>query len=208
MSTPVPATGAAARALAIGVTLGLLAACAPVRLRQTPQALAAQQLRESRLAAQNNWHLTAHIAVSNGHDGGSGQLDWQQNGAQFRFVVHAPVSGRTWELYGDAEHAVLEGVDAQADVATDAQQLLHERLGWEVPLADLGDWIRGMRAPGRPATLRYDAADLPALLVQDGWTVEFRDWFVNRDPPLPRKVFARKGSAHVRVAIQDWSLHE
>jgi outer membrane lipoprotein LolB len=185
-----------------------LAACAPVRVRENPAALAAQQAREARLAPMAHWTLNAHIAVSNGHDGGSGDLTWTQSGDAFRFTVRAPVTGKTWTLSGDAGHAVLEGVDPQPDMDTDAQRLLHDRLGWDVPLADLRAWVRGLRAPGSTATMQYDERDLPATIEQDGWRVEYRDWFADRDRPLPRKVFASRADARVRMAIESWNVDD
>lgn len=190
------------------LALGLIAvsACAPVRVRETPAALAAQQAREARLAPLTHWTLTAHIGVSNGGDGGSGDLTWEQDGAAFRFTVRAPVTGKTWTLSGVAAHAVLEGVDPQSDSDSDAQRLLHDRLGWDVPLADLRAWVRGLRAPGAAADVQYDARNLPAVIEQDGWRVEYRDWFAERDPPLPRKVFASRGDARVRMVVESWNL--
>lgn len=189
----------------LAAVLLALAACAPVRVRETPAALAAQQAREAQLAPLTHWSLTARIGVSNGGEGGSGDLLWEQDGDAYRFTVHAPVTGKTWTLSGNASRAVLEGVDPQPDIDTDAQRLLHDRLGWDVPLADLRAWIRGLRAPGSPARVQYDAANLPAVIEQDGWKVEYRDWFTQRNPPLPRKVFASRNEARVRVAISGWN---
>lgn len=192
---------------AIALTILALAACAPVRLRETPAALAAQQAREARLMPLTHWTLNAHIAVSNGGDGGSGDLTWVQYGDVFHFTVRAPISGKTWTLNGDKGHAVLEGVDPQPDSDTDAQRLLHARLGWDVPLADLCAWVRGLRAPDTSAAqVQYDERNLPALIEQDGWKVQYRDWFSDRDPPLPRKVFASRGDAHVRMVIEQWKV--
>ena len=185
-----------------------VAACAPVRTRETPAAAAAQAAREAELAQRAHWTLTARIAVSNGQDGGSGELAWRQDGARYTFTVHAPVTGRTWKLSGDAQRAVLEGVDAQPDVGTDAERLLRERLGWDVPLAELDAWVRGMRAASGRADVQYDDKNLPAVIEQSGWKVEYRDWFVGRDPALPRKLFASRGAARVRMAIEDWNFDE
>jgi outer membrane lipoprotein LolB len=185
-----------------------LAACAPVRVRETPAALAAQQAREAKLAPLTNWNLTAHIGVSNRGDGGSGDLTWEQDGEAFRFTVRAPVTGKTWTLRGDAGHAELEGVDPQPDTNADAQRLLHDRLGWDVPLADLRAWVRGLRASGSTASVQYDEANLPAVIEQDGWRVEYRDWFADRNPPLPRKVFASRGDARVRMVIESWNADD
>jgi outer membrane lipoprotein LolB len=103
---------------------------------------------------------------------------------------------------------VLEGVDPQPDEDSDAQRLLHDRLGWDVPLADLRAWVRGLRASGSPASVQYDEANLPAVIEQDGWRVEYRDWFADRNPPLPRKVFASRGDARVRMAIESWNADD
>lgn len=186
----------------------LLAACAPVRVHETAKTLAGMRAREDLLRPISSWSLNAHIAVSSGHDGGSGQLDWVQDGASYAFTVRAPVTGRTWKLSGDAVRAVLEGVDPRPDYAADAQDLLRKRLGWNVPLSDLRAWVRGLRAPDSPARTEFDTQGLPALIEQDGWKVEYRDWFMDRQPPLPRKVFASNGRARVRMLIESWSLHE
>jgi outer membrane lipoprotein LolB len=197
----------AARSAALLVCL-LAAACAPVRVRETPAAAAAQSAREADLAPRTQWTLTARIAVSNGADGGSGELVWQQKGERYTFTVQAPVTGRTWKLSGDAQRAVLEGVDPQPDVGADAERLLHERLGWDVPLADLDAWVRGLRAASARANVQYDERNLPAVIEQSGWKVEYRDWFTDRTPPLPRKVFASRGTARVRMAIESWNFDE
>ncbi|MGA9334122.1 MAG: lipoprotein insertase outer membrane protein LolB [Rudaea sp.] len=188
--------------------LAALAACAPLRVRQNPQSLAAQALREKALALQTHWELTAHIGVSDGRDGGSGQLEWRQDGDNFSFTVRAPVTGRTWKLSGDKTRAMLEGVDPKPDTDSQAQRLLKQRLGWDVPLNDLAAWVRGLRAPSSDATLVFDAQDRPAVLDQDGWKVEYRGWFDDRNPPLPRKLFASKGKAHVRMVIENWSFDD
>lgn len=184
----------------------VLAACAPVRVRQTPAALASQDAREARLAADDHWRISAHVFVSDGGaNSGSGDLEWRQAGSDFEFVLRAP-TGRTWRLTGDAAGAELAGVEPQPIHGTEPAALLRERLGWEVPLAGLSDWVRGMRRPGEAAELTFDAGGLPASIQQDGWRVEYRDWYADRDPPLPRKVYASRGKARVRLAIERWSF--
>lgn len=185
-----------------------LAACAPVRVQESAQTNAAQTAREAKLASNTHWTITAHIGVSDGQDGGSGELVWKQDGDHYDFTVHAPVTGKTWKLSGDASHATLEGVDPQPDNGSNPERLLKDRLGWDVPLSKLGAWARGLRAPGSVAQLQFDAENRPAVIEQDGWKVEYRDWYIDRNPPLPKKLFASRGSAHVRMSIENWSIDE
>lgn len=185
-----------------------LAACAPVSRRNaappTAAALAAQDQREAAMQARTRWTLEARIAVS-GENGGSGDLTWRQDGDTYSFSLRA-ANGKVVRLSGDAGRAMLEGVDAQADVGTDPERLLRERLGAEVPFASLRRWVLGLRVSGRPARLQFNEHDLPAELQQDGWTVDYLDWFVDHAPPLPKKVFATRGKDKVKLVIQSWTL--
>jgi outer membrane lipoprotein LolB len=194
--------------LAIAFVVVLLAACAAPRTRplQQPneQLLAGQTAREQKLAADSNWGLSGRLGVSDGHDGGSGSLEWTQHGAQFRFSVHAPVTGKTWTLSGRPQHAVLEGLRDQPVDGDDAAALLEHELGWRVPVAELAYWVRGMRA-ALDARIAFGADGLPATIVEAGWTVQYQDYDTTRQPPLPGKVFASKGEYKVRLAIRDWA---
>ncbi len=186
----------------------MLVACAPVRIKESAETNSAQASREAKLASVRHWTLTARLSVSDGKDGGSGELVWKQDGDNYDFTVHAPVTGKTWKLSGDASRATLEGVDAQPDTDSSAERLLKQRLNWDVPLSKLNDWVLGLRARGSKPQIQYDEKNLPAVIEQDGWKVEYKDWFVDRDPPLPRKVFASRGNSRVRVSIEDWSIDE
>jgi outer membrane lipoprotein LolB len=184
----------------------LLAACAPVRVREDASLARLQAMREQTFAVQPNWALSARISVSNGGDGGSGQLEWRQIGDQYDFIVHAPVTGKTWRLHGDADGAVLEGVDAEPLRGSDPSELLRESVGWVVPLKELTLWARAQRAPQGEAQISYNDHGLPAILQQSGWTVEYKDYFDDLTPPLPRKVFAAKTPYRVRMVIEHWSF--
>lgn len=184
-----------------------LAACAPMRVKHnatTPAALAAQDAREAALAGKSRWTLEARIAVS-GDNGGSGDLVWRQDGDAYSFSVRG-ANGKTLRLSGGAGRAVLEGVDTQLIVGSDPQTLLRERLGTEVPFIALRRWALGLRVEGEPAQLQFNEQELPAQLVQAGWTVEYLDWFGDRAPALPKKVFATRGKDKVKLMIQSWSI--
>jgi outer membrane lipoprotein LolB len=83
---------------------------------------------------------------------------------------------------------------------------MRKALGWEVPLRDLRAWVLGLRADGGPAALSFGANRLPALLQQDGWTVDYHAWDDSRHPPLPTKVYASKPPYKVRLSIESWQF--
>jgi outer membrane lipoprotein LolB len=184
----------------------LLAACAAPRVKTVASdsaMLARQAAREQALAAKPNWQLEGRLGVATGKDSGSGSLQWKQDGDAFRFSVHAPVTGKTWTLTGDAHHATLEGLRDRPLEGDDAAALLERELGWHVPVAELSAWVRGARASG-DARVEFREDGLPAAIVQDGWKIEYPDYDTTRMPPLPRKVFASRGEYRVRLAVSDW----
>lgn len=184
----------------------LLSSCTVVRQREDPALLQTQEQREAILLDKKQWVITARIAVSDGKDSGSGQMEWHQDDESYEFHFRAPVTGKTWRLYGDANSAVLEGAGNTPFRGGNAEQLLQEKLGWHVPMAQLAAWVRALRAPGSRAELSYNEQNLPAVLKQAGWKVEYKDYFTDRTPALPRKVFASKKNYRVKMVIQEWKL--
>ncbi|HEX7349190.1 MAG TPA: lipoprotein insertase outer membrane protein LolB [Rhodanobacteraceae bacterium] len=195
---------------AFAVLAGMvLAGCAPLPVRSpgnpgTAAQLAAQAARGQQLGAVTTWGIDGRFAASDGRHGGSGSLAWQQQGQHYSFTLRAPITGKTVQLEGGPEGAVLTGVDKQPLAGSNASTVLTREFGWNVPVADLAFWVRGLRAPGTAAVLTFGADGLPATLDQDGWHVDYRAWYADRTPPLPRKVYASRGPYTVRVLIEQW----
>jgi len=182
----------------------LLAACAPLRTHEDTATLRVQAEREARLGMQTVWGLEGRLAVSNGTDGGNADLRWRQDGDGFDVTLNAPVSGKTWILQGAPGQSVLDGVGEAPLRGRDPAELLERELGWHVPVDQLGFWVRALRAPHGRAVLVFDAEQRPATLEQNGWKVEYREYFPDTEPPLPRKVFASRGKYRVRLFIERW----
>lgn len=184
----------------------LLAACAGPNVRPLPadaDMLSKQAARERALATQTTWTLEGRLGVSDGHDSGSGALEWQQTGSRYRFSVHAPVTGKTWVLSGEEGRAVLEGLRERPVEGVDASALLERELGWRVPVEQLVHWARGARAGGA-AQVRFRNDGLPAEIDEDGWKVQYLDYGAGQ-PALPSKVFASNGDYKVRLSIRAWT---
>lgn len=207
--------------LMLAVTVAALSACAGQQVRQAPPiaaaaALSAQQAREIALQADPDWSLAGRVALSNGRQGGSGRLDWQQAGARYAVSLSAPVTRQSWRLSGDPGGAVLEGLDGGTRHGAEPGQLLRESTGWEIPVAALPNWLRGVRAPEQgPAALAFGADGRLATMEQGGWRIEYADWRLPvpaADPQtptsgsvaLPHRIEATRGQARVRLLVDAW----
>lgn len=187
------------------VALLLIGACArtPIRRNADDGLLQQQAAREALLAATPDWSLSGRIAVSDGHDGGSGRIDWTQHGPDFDIRLSAPITRQSWRLSKQGSLVRLEGLDGGPREGTDAQTLLQQAVGWVVPVDALSAWVRGARGTS-PSILQFDAIGLPSLLDQGGWAVDYRAWTTESQPPLPKKIFASQGASHVRLQVDRW----
>jgi outer membrane lipoprotein LolB len=189
--------------------IGMLGACARAPVRSTPVAdmarsEAAQAAREAALAAQRSWRFSGRIAVSTEGRGGSGRIEWAQDGEDFDVRLSAPVTRQSWRLYQAQGRVRLEGLEGGVREGTDAEALLLEATGWRLPVADMAAWVRGVRGAGSPATVESDTQGRPILIGQSGWQVEYPAWDA-ATPALPMRVNATQGEAKVRLAIEAWS---
>lgn len=187
----------------------LLAACAGRNARELPPAVPfarAEQMqaqREQALRAQKDWGFNGRVAISNGKDGGSGRIDWQQRGADYGVQLSAPVTRQSWKLGVERGNATLDGLEGGARHGHDAGLLLQQATGWEIPLAALSDWVRGLRGKGA-AQVQYDAQGRLAHMEQAGWAIDYQWPDVAGD--LPRRVDAVKGAAKVKLLVDQWRV--
>ncbi|WP_152620157.1 lipoprotein insertase outer membrane protein LolB [Lysobacter sp. A03] len=197
------------------IALGLLlAGCAGAPLRpaisasDVAAAEASQVQRERLLARTPDWSLAGRVAVSNAGKGGSGRIEWRQDGPRYLITLSAPVTRQGWQLTGDADAARLEGLEGGPRSGPDARLLLLAATGWDIPVVALGDWVRGARAPElAPATIEYGTDGLPRRIDQDGWTIEYRwapDAVTEGETALPSRVDAVRGEARVKLIVDEW----
>jgi len=209
-------------AFAAAVALSL-SACVSLDTRKAPaapevattvsaEAQQAETRRIEALRAQPAWSFAGRVAVSKGRNGGSGRIEWQQQARQYVVSLSAPVTRQSWTLTGDAEQGGgrLEGVDGGPRQGPDAQQVLREATGWEIPVNQLPEWVLGLVAEGATATEQVDrdTEGRPRRVRQMGWDIQYLDWYPAEGdrPVLPRRIEAVNGDAKVRLLVDSWVL--
>ena len=157
------------------------------------------------------WVMTGRFALSNGREGGSGNIEWTQGGGELRLLLSAPITRQGWLLERNRAGITLSGGPQGPLQGDDAARLLREATGWDVPLDALGCWMRGVEAdPARfgPPRTGVGADLLPRRIEQGGWVLEYDDWRI--DPlsrlPMPHRINASRGEDRVRVLVERWGL--
>jgi outer membrane lipoprotein LolB len=206
--------GGTARVATAAVVV-LLAACA-TRPVQPPAPVDQALARDNDLqrGAITDWRLAGRVAVSAGGQGGSGRIEWVQQGERYSISLSAPVTRQGWRLSGDASGARLEGVEGGPREDADPERMLLEATGWRIPVRAMVAWVRGVAATDgitTPARLSYGAGNVPATLEQTGWRIDYRDWHpaTASQPALPRRIEAMQvmgGDARLRLLVDEWRV--
>lgn len=195
-----------------------LGGCAGVSTRSMPPPLTGDALaervsaREAWMSQSETWSFSGRAAVRKGRQGGSGRIEWTQHDARrYSVSLSAPVTRQSWRLDGDlhSEAGRLEGLDGGPREGEFAEDLLREATGWDVPLQQLGRWVRGAPASEMPVeSVAYDAQGRPSRLRQAGWTVRYLAWRAGPvgQPDLPTEIEAESGDARVRLILEDWTF--
>ncbi len=204
-------------ALLLVTCLSVLSACATQVRRAAPPAPANEvqqqrQAREAWLAARDTWSFSGRAAISKAKRGGSGRIEWTQADARrYTVALSAPITRQSWRLIGDlhSESGRIEGLEGGPREGEDAEALLLEATGWEIPVDALGSWVRGLPAPIHPVDkIEYDTQGRPSLIRQLDWTIRYTGWQPATEglPELPARIEATHDDASVRLAIDHWEF--
>ncbi len=175
----------------------------------------AQQARIAALGLGNaacdvpRWAMSGRVALSNGKDGGSGRIEWAQHGGSTQVTLSAPVTRQSWTLTANVDGVTLEGVSGGPLHGDDADQLLRQSTGWEIPVAALGCWLRGVPADsdsnGRASSTF--GTDMRLLRIeQGGWVIDYDNWQQDlaSGVELPTRINAEQAPNRVRLVVDRW----
>jgi outer membrane lipoprotein LolB len=190
----------------------LLTGCATQPPVEPPSARISQlwQQHARAVAAQSDWALSGRIAASSEDDGWSGKLYWQQGREDYRISFNAPSGQGGLLLDGRPQQVEMLTSDGERHVASDAESLLLQTLGWELPLSSLRYWVRGIPVPASDDTpvLAFDDSGRLTRLRQSDWAVEYPAYRPVNGLMLPRKVFLENAEFSVRLVIDRWLAGE
>lgn len=208
------------RAVTLGLFALLLSACAghsvkaPATAALTcqaegsspgcAQALAALAAETARQSAGNGWMMQGRAAISTGKQSGNTRVEWRQPaGDRYSVTLSAPITRQSWRLDVAPGQSTITGLQGGPRTGSDAAMLLREATGWDIPVASMGAWLRGVPAGGsRPSRYLFDAAGQLVGLEQDGWRIDFTR---PAAPGLPTGINAQRGDSRVRLVIDQWA---
>ena len=189
----------------------LLNACALLPEQAVPLQDAAQsalwQRHRAALGALEAWRIKGRIALANERQSGTLSLYWQQRGPAYELRLIAPLGQGTYLLEGAPGAVSLSGPKGLYLSAPTARQLMARGLGWDVDLAGLKYWARGLPAPGLAyRDLRLDQKGRLRGLRQAGLELRIDRYTEALGLSLPQKLSLRHDALRLKLVIHDWAI--
>ncbi len=167
---------------------------------------AAWPVRRAELQSLDQWTLRGRVAVAAGGNGFSGGLDWQQQGARAEVALRGPIGGPGYAIHVDGDEFSVTDRSGETFAGVEARALLAERLGAELPVAQLRYWLTGVPAPGVPAQETQGPDARLAELEQSGWRIRYGGFRAAGPLMLPARLDVMTTGIRLRIVVSDWQL--
>lgn len=186
-----------------------LAACSNTSQQIEPQTAdeayqeqhsAEQAARLEQLSKQSDWRLRGKIGLRSPQKNGSGFIDWQQQGDNFRLQVSGPLGQGSTTISGNKDELQVQGANEPS--VLNPNQQAEQALGWPLPQQEMPYWVRGLAAPNSPHHSKWSEGLLQQL-EQNGWHIEYQRYTRHRTP-LPEKIKLRRDDIQITLVVKRW----
>jgi outer membrane lipoprotein LolB len=171
----------------------LLSACAPTQVRPPS---AEQTAATARTQVDYDGRFAIKYNDQNGTERNAyGNFTWHQQGDTVNIELKNPL-GQTLAIIESApSSATLQLPNKPPQTAAKVDDLMHDALGFALPVSGLRYWLQPSPAPDSKATTETDPENgRIKQLKQDGWTVDYYEYTADNnvkrlnlsheDPPL------------------------
>lgn len=189
----------------------LLTACAvnqpqgPVPSTTAPQ----WQQHQQEVAKVTHYQTRGAFAYLSDKQKVYARFNWQQTAPdRYRLLLTNPL-GST-ELQLDAQGDTVQLVDNKGKryVSNDAEKMISQLTGMDIPLANLRQWMMGLPGDASDYQLnsRYQLKSLNYSSNGQTWQVAIQDYDSKTTPPLPANLELREGDQRIKLRMDSWTL--
>lgn len=183
--------------------LALLAGCASSPTA-TDSAQSSWGQRSLRLAQLQNWQAEGKLALRNAGQAESANLLWRQRGKHSELQLSGPLGMAATRITSDGKTLDIQRGNEHQQMDISSPHAIQLNTGWDLPLAALPYWLRGIPQPGAAPDELQIEHELLRSLQQDGWQVEFQGYATFGTYTLPTRLQVKRGATSARLVIRHW----
>lgn len=167
---------------------------------------AAWQARGARLARLDAWELQGRVGVVTAKDGGSGSMDWKQQGEMLIFDFMGPLGSGALHVQGDVDGLRVKSSRGDDFVTFDPEDDFAVRFNMPLPVTSMRYWLLGLPDPRTAFDKQVDAKGELVTLSQRGWQVQYQEYTDVQGYSLPARLSIQREAVRIKVVVQQWTL--
>ncbi len=150
----------------------------------------------------SGWMIKGKIGVNSGRKGGSATLQWaylnDRQQIEQQIDLYGPFGGGRVQISVTNDAAILKDTKGVMIEGLTADQVLYQRLGWQVPFTELVMWCKGLPDDYALNLVIDDFGRLKSF-NQGVWHVEYQQYQSVNDLTLPRKLTITSLPGHMEI---------
>ena len=186
--------------------LAFLAGCSEVPTRSAGQ----NDIERQNLLEQiKRWNLKGRLSLTSKKESGTASFHWSQDNERFLMRFIAPLGQGTYALRGGEGNGVYLLTSKNKVLrANNAETLLEQSVGWQIPLSGFRYWIRGLSKPGiKSKNTIYDVQGRVTEMQQADWHISIKRYMDVEGVDLPAKIFIQNDHFKLKLIIQTWDTN-
>jgi outer membrane lipoprotein LolB len=164
------------------------------------------QARRDLLESMTQWEFTGRIGVRDDKDSHTSRIRWRQQNDTYVINLWGTLNAGATEITGRPGEVVLVQEGKAPLRAATPEDLVYEQLGYELPVAKLSYWIKGLPAPDGRSTPSFNLENHLITLEQDGWVVQYLAYTNYSAESLPTRIRIEKPPLRLDFVRLDWTL--
>ena len=161
------------------------------------------QQERARLERLDHWQLSGKMAIITARQKGSARLNWRQDGDDYRLNLTSLIGTHILELSRSKGEVTLIDNDGKLHQSQDAEALVYQLTGWNIPVQGLPEWIKGL-----PGQAEFELnPDSSLASVRDGqWQIVYGDYRDQEGYRLPHLLTMTGQGSRLKLQINEWTL--
>jgi outer membrane lipoprotein LolB len=160
------------------------------------------------LATLRGWDIAGRFSIRTKKDAWTGKLYWHQSISDFDIRFSAPTGQGAVQLSSDPQFGVkMQSADGKTAYAEDAETLLYNHTGWELPVSNLRMWVMGLPAEDKVSRIEFDPQGRVNEMVEGAWRIQYKGYQDVGEMSLPRRVFLVNDDLDIRLVVDRWEVN-
>lgn len=167
-----------------------------------------ESVEENTAETINSWIAEGVLGYQDGKEAWSATFTWQQLGAEnYKLHLIGAAGFGSATLSANKAGVTLVNSKNQTFKAKNSEALFKQQTGFNLPVANLYYWVRGIPVPHQPFEKTVDQAHLIKTLIQQGWVVQYLRYLPVKNKNLPTKLTMTHSSMKIKIVIHAWQIH-